>query len=301
MYQQISSNKRRTILLMVGFVGLITFFGWVLSRATATPGLAFMIGVFALIYAIIGYFASASIALAVSGAKPVSKADEPELYRVVENLAISGGLPQPKIYIINDPAPNAFAAGRDPSHSVVAVTSGLLQILDKTELEGVIGHELSHVGNFDIRLMSIIVVLVGILTVMSDFFLRFTFFGGGRRRDDDSEEGGNAGAVFLVIGIIMAILVPIAATIIQLAISRNREYLADASGALLTRYPEGLASALAKIDQAKQPLRRANSATAHLYISSPVKGAGSKLASLFNTHPPIADRIKRLEQMEISV
>ncbi len=299
MYQQISSNKRRTILLMLGFIAFTAAFGWVLSKALNSPGLLIGLTVFAVVYALVGYYASAAITLAIAGAKPIDKAAAPTLYKVVENLAIAAGLPAPKIYIMNDSSPNAFATGRDPNHSAVAVTTGLLEIMDKSELEGVIAHELSHVGNFDIRLMAIVVVLVGILTVVSNFFLRFTFWGGGRRRDNESAGEGNLGAVFMVVGLIMAILAPIAATIIQLAISRNREYLADASGALLTRYPEGLASALGKIGQVNQPLRHANTATAHLYIANPMKGTGSKLAGLFDTHPPLAERIKRLNTMEV--
>ncbi len=296
MYQQIDSNKRRTALLMLGFVGFITLFGWILARAAHSSGLVIGLAVFATIYAVVGYYASAAITLAIAGAKPIAKADAPELYNVVENLAITGGLPMPKIYLVSDPSPNAFATGRDPKHAVVAVTSGLLAIMTKTELEGVIGHELSHVGNFDIRLMAVVVVLVGILTVVSNFFLRFTFWGGG---DGDNDSNDSNSGIFLVIGIIMAIVAPIAATIIQLAISRNREYLADASGVLLTRYPEGLASALSKIQNAAQPLQHANTATAHLYIANPLKGASGKIARLFDTHPPIAERIKRLEVMEI--
>lgn len=298
MYQQVDSNKRRTIGLMLGFVAFLALFGWVLSRATGNPGFVIGLSGFATIYALISYYASAAITLAIAGAKPVEKSDAPELYRVVENLTIAAGLPMPKIYIIDDPSPNAFATGRDPQHAVVAVTTGLLDMMTKTELEGVIGHELSHVGNYDIRLMAVVVVLVGIITIMSNFFLRFTFWGGGRRRDNNS---GNdqLGIILFVIGIIMAILAPIAATIIQLAISRNREYLADASGALLTRYPEGLASALRKIEQANRPLEHANTATAHLYIANPIKEAGGKLARLFDTHPPIEDRIQRLMTMEV--
>lgn len=298
MYQQIDSNKRRTVLLMLGFVGFIILFGWVLSQATGNTSFVVGLTIFAVIYALVGYFASAAITLAIAGAKPITKTDAPEFYRVVENLSIAGGLPMPKLYIVNDPAPNAFATGRDPRHASVAVTLGLLEIMDKTELEGVIGHELSHVGNFDIRLMAIVVVLVGVLTVVSSFFLRFSFWGGGDR-DNDSSNEGNLGAVFMIIGVIMAILAPIAATIIQLAISRNREYLADASSALLTRYPEGLARALAKIEQANLPLQHANTATAHLYIASPLKGAGGKLMRLFDTHPPIEERIRRLTSMEL--
>lgn len=296
MYQQISSNKQRTILLMLAFVVFLGLFGLVLSSVTRNSSFVIGISIFAIVYALIGYYASARVSLAIAGAKPVEKADAPELYRAVENLTIAAGLPMPKVYIIDDPSPNAFATGRDPRHAVVAATSGLLDMMDKTELEGVISHELSHVGNYDTRLMAVVVVLVGVLTIISHFFLRFTFFGGGRR--DNNNGGDDMGPILLFVGIVMAVLAPIAATIIQLAISRNREYLADASGALLTRYPEGLASALRKIEATNQPLAHANTATAHLYIADPLKQAGGKLAGLFNTHPPIEDRINRLMAME---
>lgn len=297
MYQQINSNKRKTIGLMAGFVVFMTIFGWVLARATNSNGLVAAIAIFAVVYALFGYYASASVALAIAGAKPVDKADAPELYRVVENLAITAGIPTPKIYVVADSSPNAFATGRDPEHAVVAVTSGLLEIMDKSELEGVISHELSHVGNYDTRLMAIVVVLVGVITLASNFFLRFTFWGGNRRRNSDSGDG-QLQLIFLVVGIVMSIVAPIAATVIQLAISRNREYLADASGALLTRYPEGLANALRKLDRVNQPLQHANTATAHLYITNPLKQAKGGLAKLFDTHPPIEDRINRLLTMD---
>lgn len=294
MYQQIDANKRKTILLMAGFVVFISLFGLILSRALGRPGLAIGLALFALVYALISYYASAAIALAINRAQPVEKSQAPELYRVVENLAIAGGLPMPKIYVVNDPSPNAFATGRDPQHAVVAATTGLLEMMDKSELEGVIAHELSHVGNYDIRLMAAVVMLVTVVSVMSNAFLRLTFWGG---RDD--RDGGEASAIFLVIGIVMALLSPIIATILQLAVSRRREYLADASGALLTRYPEGLASALRKI-KASQPMRTANTATAHLYLANPFgsKSAGF-VANLFSTHPPIDDRIAKLDNMEI--
>jgi heat shock protein HtpX len=297
MYSQIASNKRRTILLMVVFVALAAALGWIFALATDDSSFVVIMTAVALIYAVVGYFASARIALALAGAKPIAKADAPELYRVVENLSIAGGLPMPQVYIMHDPAPNAFATGRDPQHAVVAVTTGLLEIMDKPELEGVIAHELSHVGNYDIRLMAVVMVLVTMISVISNFFLRMTFWGGGRRRRDD--DSGQLGLIFLVIGIAAAILSPIIATLLQLAVSRRREYLADASGALLTRYPEGLASALAKIEQANTPMQHANTATAHLFFASPFEGVGGKLAGLFSTHPPIADRITRLGQMEV--
>lgn len=243
--------------------------------------------------ALVSYYYSDSITLAISRAKEVPR-KEPflALHRVVENLSLTAGLAKPQIYMIEDSAPNAFATGRDPKHAAIAVTSGLLEKLNKTELEGVIAHELSHVGNYDIRLMTIIVVLVGVVALMSDFFLRWTWFGGGRRRD--SEGGGQIQLILFIVAIVLAILAPLAATLIQLAISRKREFLADASGALLTRYPEGLANALEKISQDNEPLEAANRATAHLYIADPFK---KKVSSLFMTHPPVQERIKRLRAM----
>lgn len=258
--------------------------------------------IIAVVQALVSYYYSDSITLAVSGAKEVPR-KEPflELHRVVENLAITAGLPKPRIYVIQDSAPNAFATGRDPKHASIAVTSGLLEKLNKTELEGVIAHELSHVGNYDIRLMTVIVILVGVVALLSDFFLRWTWFGGGRRRSD-GDGGGQIQLILLIVAIAMAILAPLAATLIQLAISRKREFLADASGSLLTRYPEGLASALEKIAKDREPLEVANKATAHLYIANPFKnkeeqGGKSWFSSLFDTHPPVEERIKKLRAM----
>lgn len=294
MYTQIDSNKRKTIELILGFVAFIWLFGYILSRAIGQPGLVVIVGIAAVIYAVVGYYAAAAVTLALAKAKPVTKQQAPELYRVVENLAITAGLPMPKVYVVDDPSPNAFATGRDPQHAVVAATTGLLDIMNKDELEGVIAHELSHVGNYDIRLMAIVVVLVTVVTVLSHFFLRFTFWGGG----DNDNDNGQAGLVFLAIGLVTALLAPLAATIVQLAVSRRREYLADASGALLTRYPEGLASALRKIEASK-PMQTGSPATAHLYFASPFRGGASNfVANLFSTHPPIGDRIAKLDVME---
>jgi heat shock protein HtpX len=253
----------------------------------------------ALIQGYVSYFHADSITLAISHARPVEKKDNPELYRLVENLSITAGLPMPKLYFIADPSPNAFATGRDPEHAVVCVTSGLVQVLDKKELEGVIAHEMSHIGNYDIRLMTLVVVLVGLVVLMSDFFLRWTFLGGGRRRGNNNGDG-QLGLILMIIALALAILAPIAATLIQLAISRKREYLADANGALLTRYPEGLASALEKISVNQIPVAEATKATAHLYIENPFKAKRATfLNSLFDTHPPVADRIKALRGMDI--
>ncbi|OGE43992.1 zinc metalloprotease HtpX [Candidatus Daviesbacteria bacterium RIFCSPLOWO2_01_FULL_39_12] len=241
----------------------------------------------------VSYFWSDKIVLGVSGAKPIKKEDNPEVYRIVENLCIAAGLPLPKIYIIDDTATNAFATGRDPKHAAIAFTKGILQKLNKQELEGVTAHELSHVGNRDTLLMAVVSVLVGTIALLADFFLRSMFYGG-----RDREGRGNQ--LFVILAIVAAILAPIVATLIQLAVSRRREFLADASGVLLTRYPQGLASALQKISGDREPLEVANRGTAHLYIVNPLKGQDAKqwLAGLFNTHPPIEMRIKALREME---
>ena len=290
MYTQIASNKRRSILLLLGFIVFVGGLDYLFSRILHQPTAFVPILIVALIYAGISYFYSAQIALSMSGAREVEKADAPELYRIVENLAIAGGLPMPKVYIIDDDSPNAFATGRDPQHAVVAVTSGILGVLEKSELEGVIAHELSHVGNYDIRFMALVTALVSVVSIIADLLLRLSFWGG-----NDREEGGN-NQLMLILGIVGAILAPIVAVAIQFAVSRQREYLADSSGALLTRYPEGLASALEKISANDQPMNRANSATAPLYISNPLKGRS--FSGLFDTHPPIAERIRRLREME---
>jgi len=281
-------------LFLVFVIGL----GYLLSYVFDNQLILIIAVIIAVTQALVSYYYSDSITLAVSGAKEVPR-KEPflEIHRVVENLSITGGLPKPKIYLIEDTAPNAFATGRDPKHASIAVTSGLLEKLDKNELEGVIAHELSHVGNYDIRLMTVIVILVGIVALLSDFFLRWTWFGGRRRSDGDS---GQLGLILFAVAIIMAILAPLAATLIQLAISRKREFLADASGSLLTRYPDGLASALEKISKDREPLEVANKATAHLYIENPFKETSENrgwLAGLFDTHPPVEERIKRLRAM----
>ena len=310
-YTEVSSNKRKTALLITSFLVLVMALGYVFDMAYGNPAILVLAVVFAVGSALFSYYFSDSITLAMSSATPVDRRSNPELYRVVENLCITAGLPTPRIYVIDDPAMNAFATGRDPAHAVVCVTSGLLQSMDKVELEGVIAHELSHVGNYDIRLSTIIVVLVGLISLMSDWFLRATMFGGGRRRS--SKDGGQLQVIFFVIGIVLAIISPIIAAIIQLAVSRKREYLADASGALLTRYPEGLARALEKISQHDVALSEANKATAHLYFVNPLslsdnqgsasqansQSSGSWFVGLFNTHPPIQDRIKKLREMNL--
>ncbi len=296
MYTQIASNKRKSFLLVTVFVILISALGYIYSLYANQPAIFIAVSVFALLYSLISYRFSANIALAIAGARPVEKQDAPELYRLVENLSITAGLPMPKVYIMDDPSPNAFATGRNPKNAVVAVTTGLLALLDKQELEGVIAHELSHVGNYDIRFMAIVMVLVTVVSMISNFFLHMSWFGGGRR-----EGGGNP--IVAIIAIVASLLAPLVAALLQLAVSRKREYLADASGALLTRYPEGLASALEKIAAAseRQPMAHASTANAHMYFSNPLSGAKSFTASLFSTHPPAEERIKRLREMGTKV
>lgn len=293
MYNQISENKMRTWMLLIIMTSFTLLLATILCLAAGlTSSEAFVLGgIFTLIYAFISYYFSDKIALASSGAKSITKAEAPELYNLVENLCIASGQPMPALYIVQDESPNAFATGRDPRHASIAFTTGILRILDKKELEGVAAHELSHVKNYDIRVMTIVVVLVGAVMLISDILLRSSFGG-------NKKEGG---AALVLIGLVLAILSPILAQIIQLAVSRQREYLADASGALLTRYPEGLASALQKISNTSKPLDRANHATAHLFISNPFGGKAktqrSWFSKLFATHPPVEDRVARLLSM----
>lgn len=297
LWKQADSNKNRSILLIAIFIVIVIAIGYIFSIYYNSPLILIVAIVIAVVQAMLSYYAGDSIVLATSGAQQIQKKDNPGLWRIVENLAITAGLPMPKVYIIPDNAPNAFATGRDPKHASVAVTTGLLERLEKSELEGVIAHELSHVGNYDIRVMTIVVVLVGVIAIVSDIFIRSQIFGFGRRDDRENNSGGN---IIALIAIMAAILAPIIAMIVQLAISRKREYLADADGALLTRYPEGLASALEKISAYKEPVERARTATSHLYISNPF-GSGEEgeektsfFANLFSTHPPIKERVKIL-------
>lgn len=279
---------------MAVFLVVIVGIGYFVSYYYQSPGILYFAIVFSVVMNIASYWYSANIVLATSGAKEADKTQYPDLYHVVENLAITAGLPMPKVYIVQDPSPNAFATGRNKEHAVICVTSGLLAMMNKTELEGVIAHEMSHIGNRDILLSTVVVVLVGFISLLANIFIRGSMFGGGRSR-----EKGEGNAIFMIIGVIFIILSPIVATLIQLAISRKREYLADASGALLTRYPEGLASALQKIAAANTPMKHPNTATAHLFISDPFAGLGKKTAALFSTHPPIQDRIKILLGMDV--
>lgn len=292
MYNEIDANKRKSAIIMIAFAGFASAIayvgGWYLGGKSFAP---FAI-IAALLYVIISYFAGAKMTLALNSAKEISKTDNPRLYRIVENLAITDGIPVPKVYIITDPAMNAFATGRDPSHSAVCATSGLLEALDDTELQGVMAHEMGHVKNYDIRVSLVAFALASIIGIISDIVIRSMFWGGG---SDDDGPGSNP--AFMVIGIIAVVLSPIVAAIIQMAISRNREYLADATGALTTRYPEGLARALEKISakEGGSTMKRQNSSTAHLFFANPLKG--KTVSNLFSTHPPIEDRIKRLRTM----
>jgi len=299
LYTQKSSNVRKTWLLFTVFLIVVIGIGWVFSRIYANPSILYFAVVFSVLMNVIAYWYSDKIVLKMARAIPIEHKSAPELYHIVENLSITAGLPMPKIYLIRENQPNAFATGRNPKHAVVAVTEGLLEKLDRSELEGVLAHELSHVGNRDMLLSTVIVVLVGFISIISDMFLRSAFWGGLGRRDD--REGGQAGAILMIVGIALSILAPIAAMLIQLAISRKREFLADASGALLTRYPEGLASALEKISSDSTPMRIANNTTAHLWLDDPFKGQKktSWLRKLFMTHPPVEERIKCLREMSV--
>ncbi len=290
LYTHQESNIAKTWVLMSVFFAVVVAIGWGVSYYFDNPGILFFAVVFSVATNIFAYWNSDKVVIAMSGARPASESEYPDLNNIVENLAITAGLPKPKVYVIEDPAPNAFATGRNKEHAAVAVTTGLLGMMDRAELEGVLAHELSHIGNRDMLVSTVAVVLVGFVTLVSDFFLRASLFGGGGR---DRE---NKNPVLMLVAVAFIILSPIVATLIQLAISRKREFLADASGALLTRYPEGLASALQKIGGYSQSMRRANNATAHLYISNPFgpKAAMSGLSKLFMTHPPIEDRIKAL-------
>ena len=288
MYDQISCNKRRTIILLLSFLVLLWAFAYVISLATGNRGTLFFIGLFSLSYAIFSYFAGAKMALAINGAKEIQKKDDPRLWRTVENLSITEGLPMPKVYIMDDPALNAFATGRKPDKSAVCTTTGLLKTLDDNELEGVIAHELGHIKNYDMRVNTIAFALVGIISMIADFFWRITLFGG---RDN------NRNQIFYALAIVAVILAPIAAILLQLAISRRREYLADATGALTTRYPEGLASALEKIGKYGSKTRIQNTATAHMFFANPLRG--KTLAGLFSTHPPVEARIQALREMKL--
>ncbi len=301
LYTYAESNVYKTWLYLTAFLVLVIGFGWALSYFMNSTGILWIAVIFSVLMSFGSYWYSDKLVLAMSRAKPIAKEDAPELYRVVENLIITAGLPMPKIYIIEEDAPNAFATGRNPKHAVVAVTRGLLNRLERVELEGVIAHELSHIGNRDMLISAIAVVLAGVIAVASDFFFRLAFWGGLGGRRDEEREGSQLQILFIALSFLVAILAPIAATMLRLAISRKREFLADASGALLTRYPDGLIRALEKISQDPTPLRAATNATAHLYISDPIKGKQKEswLRKLFMTHPPIEERIKALQDLKV--
>jgi len=292
-YEQIAENKRKSIFLLFLFIVFLLFLGWVFGEAyySGEAGLVLALMV-ALVISFVTFFYGDKMVLGISQARPVDPKENPYLHNVIEGLAIGSGVPAPKAYIIDDTAPNAFATGRNPQNSAIVVTTGLLQKMDRLELEGVIAHEMSHIKNFDIRYATLVVVLVGTVALLSDWMGRSFFYGRGRR---NRRGGGNA--IFVLLALILVILAPVIAKLIQLAISRQREYLADSSGALLTRYPEGLASALEKISKDTEPLEVANKATAHLYIVNPLLDHRGKLNDLFSTHPPTEERIKRLRAM----
>ncbi|MFH1423820.1 MAG: M48 family metallopeptidase [Candidatus Nealsonbacteria bacterium] len=294
-YTHAESNIRKTWILVSLFFIFIIGLGWFFSYTFQNQAILIFAVVFSLVMNIASFWYSDRIVLAMTKARPIEKKDNPELYRIVENLCITAGLPLPRIYIIPEAQPNAFATGRNAKHAVVAVTQGLLEKLDKQELEGVVAHELSHIGNKDMMLMTVVVVLVGFVSILSDMFMRSMLFGGLRRRD--SRGSGQAGAILALASVVLMILSPLVAMLIQMAISRKREFLADASGALLTRYPEGLARALAKIAVDPAPMKRVSNSTAHLYISSPFRG--KRFSSFFSTHPPVEQRIKALKEMQI--
>jgi len=294
LYTHADSNIRKTWLYLLFFLVFIILLGWVISYFLETYIVLWIAVIYSIIVSVSSYWYSDKIVLAMSNAKRIYKTDNPELFRLVENLAITAGLPMPKIYIINESQPNAFATGRNPEHGVIAVTKGLLGKLEKVELEGVIAHEMAHIGNKDALLQTLVVVLVGTVVILTDFFFRISFYSRGNRR--------NKGAgIMSLVAIILAVLAPLLANLVKLAISRKREFLADASGALLTRYPEGLARALEKISQDPAPLRVANNSTAHLFISSPFRGreSNSWLTKLFMTHPPVKERTRALRGLKV--
>lgn len=294
LYTQSDKNIRLTWLYITGFLVFVIGIGYVFAGAMGNSLILYIAVIFSVVMSFASYWWSDKIVLAMSGAKLVDHDSNREIYHIVENLCITAGLPVPKIYIIQDSAPNAFATGRDPEHGVICLTTGIIDKLEKVELEGVIAHELSHIGNRDILISTVVVVLVGFVTLLADWFRHWAFWGG---RSRDNEGGGQLRLILIIVAIILSILAPIAAVLMQLAISRKREFLADASGALLTRYPEGLARALEKISTDTEPLEAANRATAHLYITNPFKG--KKMASLFMTHPSIEERVKVLRGMSV--
>jgi len=289
MYSQIAANKRKTFLIMGLFVVVIAALGYGFTLYVGDSRSFYVILIFALIYALISYLFSSKVALGVNGAKQIEKKDNPRLYRIVENLSITTGIPMPKVYVIEDPAPNAFATGRDPKHASVAATTGLINIMEDNELEAVMAHEIGHVQNYDIRVMMVVFACVSVIGLLSDFLIRMMWWG-----DDD-----DASPLAIILALVLAILAPIVALLVQMAVSRRREFLADASSALTTRYPDGLISALRKLEKSGTILKRQNSSTAHLFFANPLKG--KKVSRLFSTHPPIEERIAKLETIGSSL
>jgi heat shock protein HtpX len=286
MYSAIAANKRKTLLIMAMFIAIIGGLGWIVSTLYGEPSFLYLAFIIGGGYALIQYFAAAKIAIAMNGAKEIQKRDNPRYYRIVENLAITTGMPMPKVYVIEDKALNAFATGRDPKHAVVAATTGLLEVMNDSELEAVMAHEMGHVKNYDIRVMMIVFGLVSAIGFIADMIFHMMFW-----RDEDN----NVNPLVIVLGIVAALIAPLVATFVQLAISRQREYLADGTSVMTTRYPEGMISALKKIRDHGSVVKRQSSSTAHLFFANPLRGGG--LAKLLSTHPPIEDRIARLEAM----
>lgn len=298
LYNQKDKNIRLTWFYLVGFLVFVILVGWIFSQALGNSSILYGAVTFALVMNFVSFWWSDKIVLAMNGAKEISREDAREIYNLVENLCITAGLPVPKIYLIKDRSPNAFATGRNPEKAVIALTTGLVEILDKNELQGVIAHELSHIGNRDILLGTVVTVLVGFVAILADWFFRISFWGG-LGKGSDNKGGGQAQMIFMILAIVLAVLAPIAAVLMQMAISRKREYLADADGALLTRYPEGLASALEKLSKSRVSLKKASKPMAHMYIVKPLKGKRAKgfMTKMFMTHPPIKERIAKLRKM----
>lgn len=290
LYEQVDSNKRKSALLFIAFFLFLIFLGYVFGRLTYFGyGGVIIAGIIAILMSFFSYYYSDKLVLKISKARPVSKKEYPHLVNTVEGLAIAAGLPTPSVYIIESSSPNAFATGRNPKHAAVAVTTGLLKKMNRVELEGVIAHEMSHIGNYDIRFATLVTIMVGVVSILSDMLMRGAMFG------NSGERKSSVGVIFFVVGMLFIVLSPIIAQLIRFSISRRREFLADASGVMLTRYPPGLISALRKLDADKEPLRVANKATANLFIVNPLKNFGGKLNNLFSTHPSIEERIKALE------
>ena len=289
MYSAIAANKRNTVIIVTLFVALIGGLAWLWGQASGDGSSAILIILFAAGYALFQYYAASSIALSMSGAHQIQKRDNPRLWNIVENLAISQGMPMPKVYIINDPAPNAFASGRDPEHAIVAATTGLLVIMDDNELEGVMAHELAHIRNYDIRVSTIVFGLVSAVGILADFAIRAAFFAGGSKSRD------GAGAIFLIIGVVASVIAWLIGPIVSAAVSRQREYLADATGVEITRYPEGLASALNKLGEYGRPMQKVSASMAHMFLNDPIRPGFTE--RLFSTHPPIPKRVERIRTM----